>query len=113
MGANLSTGTTITSFADNTWLKRGIVEEQDCATLQLDLEAVYSWVDRVNMHFSEAKVEVLRLWANRSAAPGILYMALDGGPIEEKDCTRDLGSRLLLTICSVPRWTVKWQPAPA
>ena len=113
MGANLSTGTTITSFADNTWLKRGIVEEQDCATLQLDLEAVYSWANRVNMHFSEAKVKVLRLWANRSAAPGILYMALDGGPIEEKDCTRDLGSRLLLTICSVPRWTVKWQPAPA
>jgi hypothetical protein len=91
MGANLSTGTTITSFADDTRLKRGITEEQDCAALQLDLEAVYNWADRVNMHFNEAKFEVLRFWADRSAAPDILYMAPDGGPIEEKDCTRDLG----------------------
>ena len=91
MGADLSTGTTITSFADDTRLKRGIVDEQDCAALQLDLETVYSWADRVNMHFNEAKFEVLRFWADRSAAPDILYMAPDGGPIEEKDCTRDLG----------------------
>ena len=42
MGADLSTGTTITSFADNTRLKRGIREEQDCAALQQDLEAEYS-----------------------------------------------------------------------
>ena len=91
MGADLSTGTTITSFADDTRLKRGIVEEQDCAALQLDLEAVYSWADRVNMHFNETKFEVLRFWADRSVAPDILYMAPDGGPIEEKDCTRDLG----------------------
>jgi hypothetical protein len=91
MGADLSVGTTITSFADDTRLKRGIIEEQDCATLQLDLETVYNWADRVNMHFNEAKFEVLRFWADRSAAPDILYMAPDGGPIEEKDCTRDLG----------------------
>ena len=91
MGANLSTGTTITSFADDTRLKRGITEEQDCAALQLNLEAVYSWADRVNMHFNEAKFEVLRFWADRSAAPDILYMAPDGGLIKEKDCTRDQG----------------------
>ena len=91
MGADLSTGTTITSFADDTRLKRGIVEEQDCAALQLDLETVYSWADSVNMHFNEVKFEVLRFWADMSAAPDILYMAPDGGPIEEKDCTRDLG----------------------
>ena len=90
MGANLSTGTTITSFADDTRLKRGITEEQDCTGLQLDLEVVYSWADRVNMHFNEAKFEVLRFWADRSAAPYILYMAPDGGPIEEKDCTQDI-----------------------
>ena len=91
MGADLSTGTTITSFADDTRLKRGIMEEQDCAALQLDLETLYSWADSVNMHFNEVKFEVLRFWADMSAAPDILYMAPDGGPIEEKDCTRDLG----------------------
>ena len=40
MGAELSTSTTVKSFADETRLKRGIMEEQDCAALQLDLEAV-------------------------------------------------------------------------
>ena len=40
MAADLATDTTITSFADNTRLMRGILEEQDCAALQLDLEAV-------------------------------------------------------------------------
>ena len=55
MGAELSTGTTITSFADDNRLKRGIMEEQDCAALQLDLEAVYSWADSV-------KFEVLGFW---------------------------------------------------
>ena len=48
MAADLATDTTITSFADNTRLMRGILEEQDCAALQLDLEAVYSWADRVD-----------------------------------------------------------------
>ena len=91
MGADLSTGTTITSFADDTRLKRGIVSEEDCAALQQDLEVVYSWAEKVNMYFNESKFEVLRFWADRSAAPDILYMAPDGGPIEEKDCTRDLG----------------------
>ena len=42
MGADVSAGTTSSSFADDTRLKRGIVEEQDCVALQLDLEAVYS-----------------------------------------------------------------------
>jgi hypothetical protein len=61
------------------------------------------------MHFNEAKFKVVRFWADRSDAPDILYMAPDGGPI--KDCTQDLGSRLVLNLCSVPRWTVKWPPA--
>ena len=91
MGANLSDGTNLSSFADDSRLQRGIKEEEDCAALQQDLEAVYSWADRVNMHYNDEKFEVLRFWADRSAAPDILYLAPDGGPIEEKDCTRDLG----------------------
>ena len=91
MGSDLSSGTTITSFADDTRLKRGITTEEDCIALQEDLEMVYSWADEVNMHFNQDKFEVLRFWADKSAAPDILYMSPDGGPIEEKDCTRDLG----------------------
>ena len=66
-------------------------EEQDCGAVKLDLEAVYSLADGVNMHFNEAKFEVLQFWADMSAAPDILYMALDGGSIEKKDCNWDLG----------------------
>ena len=72
MGFDLSTDTTITSFADDTRLKRGTRVEQDCAALQLDLDAVYSWAERVNMHFNGTKFEVLLCWADRSAAPDIL-----------------------------------------
>ena len=72
------------SFAGDTRLKRGITRE-------LDLEAVYSWADRVNMLFNKPKFEVLQFWADGSAAPDILYMAPDSNPIEEKDCTQDLG----------------------
>lgn len=91
MGANVSIGTDISSFADDTRAQRGIKEEQDCVTLQKDLDLVYSWADNANMHYNNDKFELLRFWADRSAAPNTLYLAPNGCPIEEKDCTRDLG----------------------
>ena len=91
MGDNLSADTSMSSFADNTRLKRGIKVVQDCAALQLDLQAVYSWADHVNMHFNHDKFEVLRFWPDRTAAPDVIYVGPDGDPIEQKDCTRDLG----------------------
>ena len=33
----------------------------------------------------------MRFWTNREEVPGIMYLAPDVGPIEEKDCLRDLG----------------------
>ena len=91
MGDNLSTDTDLSSFADDSRLQRGIEDEQDCIALQQDLEEVYSWASLVNMHYNEDKFEVLRFWADRSAAPEVLYLAPNGSPIEEKECTRDLG----------------------
>ena len=46
------------------------------------------------MVFNAGKFELLRFWPEREAAPYILYIAPDGGPIEEKDCLRDLGVRI-------------------
>ena len=46
------------------------------------------------MIFNASKFELLRFWLDRDRAPDILYMAPDGGPIEEKDCLRDLGVRI-------------------
>ena len=85
---------TASSFADDIRLQHGIESEQDCESLQQDLETVYSWAEDVGMEFNAGKFELLRFWLDRDAAPDILYMAPDGGPIEEKDCLRDLGVRV-------------------
>ena len=46
------------------------------------------------MMFSAGKFELLRFWPDREKAPDILYLAPDGGPIEEKECLHDLGVRM-------------------
>ena len=94
ISANLSDGTTSSSFADDTRVQHGIAAEEDCVTLQQDLDKMYSWAGEVGMEFNSGKFELLRFWQNREDAPDILYMAPDGSPIEEKDNLRDLGVRV-------------------
>ena len=91
---NISEGTSASSFADDTRLQRGILEEHDCEMLQNDLDNVYCWAEDIGMMFNAGKFELLRFWTDRDAAPDILYLAPDGSPIEEKDCLRDLGVRV-------------------
>ena len=91
---NLSNGTTASSFADDTRVQRGIAGEEDCEVLQQDLDSIYTWAEEVGMVFNAGKFKLLRFWLDRDSAPDILYMAPDGGPIEEKDCLRDLGVRI-------------------
>jgi hypothetical protein len=62
--------------------------------LQEDLDKVYTWAEDIGMMFNAGKFELLRFWLDRESAPDILYMAPDGGPIEEKDSLRDLGVRV-------------------
>ena len=61
---------------------------------QIDLDSVYSWADEAGMLFNASKFELLRFWSKRDSTPDILYLAPDGGPIEEKDSLRDLGVRI-------------------
>ena len=91
---NLSPGTIVSSFADDTRLQRGITEEKDCETLQEDLDTVFSWAEEVGMVFNAGKFELLRFWLDRDAAPDVLYLSPEGGPIEEKESLRDLGVRI-------------------
>ena len=91
ISSNISSETTATSFADDTRLLRGISKEEDSIAFQEDLEKVYSWADEAGMVFNAGKFELLRFWMDREAAPDILYTGPDGGPIEEKQCLRDLG----------------------
>ena len=94
LSTGLSGATRVSSFADDTRLQHGISGEKDCELLQEDLDKIYSWADSVGMIFNASKFELLRFWLDRDRAPDILYMAPDGGPIEEKDCLRDLGVRI-------------------
>ena len=100
IATNLSAGTLATSFADDTRIHHGISCEHDCEVLQSDLDSVYSWADQAGMLFNAGKFELLRFWQDRDAAPDILYMAPDGGPIEEKDSLRDLGVRISTDLSS-------------
>jgi hypothetical protein len=94
ISTNVSSDTGVSSFADDTRLLCGIVSEEDCVALQENLDHVYSWTEEIGMVFNAGKFELLRFWMDRDAAPDILYMAHDGGPIEEKDCLRDWGVRV-------------------
>ena len=96
ISANTSAGTSVSSFADDTRLLRGIQDEHDCELLQDDLDHIYSWAEDIGMQFNAGKFELVRFWLDHDLAPDILYMAPDGGPIdvEEKDSLRELGVRL-------------------
>ena len=94
ISTNISAGTTASSFADDTRLLRGITDEDDCEMLQEDLDQIYSWAEDIGMQFNAGKFELVRFWLDHDNAPDILYMAPDGGPIEEKDSLRDLGVRI-------------------
>ena len=87
----LSSGTTATSFADDTRVKRGIQCQQDCATLQADLRVIYSWASKVNMHFNGDKFECLRICPGKSNPTDFDYLGPDGESIEVKDSLKDLG----------------------
>ena len=90
----LSKGTTASSFADDTRVQRGISDLEDCSTLQSDLEKVYHWAAKVNMHFNADKFECFRIWPTPSNAPTHDYLGPDGEVIEVKHSLKDLGVHL-------------------
>ena len=57
----VSPGTHITSYVDDTRANRSIADTSvDCAALQSDLEAIYRWAEGVNMVFNSDKFELIR-----------------------------------------------------
>ena len=90
----LSQDTTASSFADDTRVQRGIHSVADCSTLQADLNVIYNWASKVNMHFNGDKFECLRLWPNPSSAPVYDYRGPGGEIIGVKESLKDLGVTL-------------------
>ena len=87
----VSPSTRVSSFVDDTRVKKGVTDENnDCQTLQADLQAIYAWADDVGLQFNSKKFECLRYWPD-SNIPNQPYLSPDGTPIEEKVHLRDLG----------------------
>ena len=60
IGRNLSTGTSSSSFADNTKVWKGVKSYEDCQQLQNDMESIYSWAGYIDMSFNSEKFEWIR-----------------------------------------------------
>ena len=94
IATGLSAQTTASSFADDTRVQRGIRSDQDCSDLQADLQVIYDWASRVNMHFNGDKFECLRFWSGSGATPAYQYKGPDNSEIEVKTNLKDLGVQL-------------------
>ena len=80
----VSPDTAVSSFVDDTRVKRAISDEVvDCSALQTDIEAIYSWAEDVGLQFNSKKFECVRHWP-RSDPPSKPYLSPHGTPIEEK-----------------------------
>ena len=92
---NVSEGTRVTSFADDTRASRGIKTSLDPVQLQKDIETIYQWAKDVNMEFNGDKFESIRYWPNKDLREQFdeefEYVNEEGISIEEKDCLKDLG----------------------
>ena len=94
IASGLSAGTTATSFADDTRLQRCVRSEKDCSDLQSDLQLIYSWAERVNMHFNSEKFECLRFWPGSGTPPAYDYRGPNNSNIEVKKSLKDLGVQI-------------------
>ena len=78
----VSPGTRVSSFVDDTRVKRAINDpDRDCAALQDDLQAIYNWAEDVGLDFNSKKFECLRSWPGKDT-PAQLYLSPSGDPIE-------------------------------
>ena len=94
IASRISSGTSATSFADDTRVARGVETAGDCSILQADLQEIYNWALRVNMEFNADKFECLKFKTSQVSQLNFQYVAPDSTAIEEKDNLRDLGVQI-------------------
>ena len=78
----------LSSFADDTKVWRGVSNLEDEATLQNDLDAIYSWAMENNMVFNSDKFQAIRF---HEATSIHLYRSTDGTHIKQQQIVKDLG----------------------
>ena len=59
---NVSQGTKVSSFADDTRASRGMKTSQDSVQLQKDIESIYKWASEMNMEFNGVTGQ-MKIWA--------------------------------------------------
>ena len=95
IAARTSSGTRVSSFADDTRASRGMKTSADPVQLQTDLKTIYQWAEDVNMKFNGDKFECIRYWPDQDLGAvfkeEFKYTNEEGECIEEKEDIKDLG----------------------
>ena len=94
IASGISSGTSASSFADDTRVQRGVETAGDCSILQADLQEIYNWALKVNMEFNADKFECLQFKPSQDKALNHQYVAPDNSVIQVKDNLRDLGVQI-------------------
>ena len=68
---------TVSCFADDTWILLGIKDEEDTQMLQNDLHKVCKWADTNNMKFNDNKFELLRYGKEQEIKSATTYKLYD------------------------------------
>ena len=88
---NEITYSSIASYADDSKLKKTIINKSDGEMLQSDLNKVYKWTEDNLMEFNMTKFEILRIGKQDKLKSEISYTTPDGKLIKESDVVKDLG----------------------
>ena len=88
---DISRGTTVRSFADDTRATRGVTTQADTNCLQEDLNKIYAWTEKANMKLNDDKFELLRYGNNQQLKENTTYTTPTGKPIKVKSEVKDLG----------------------
>ena len=84
---NIDKSVFFSSFADETWIGKGIVSKEDGIELQKDLNAVYQWATDNNMVFNCDKFECVQYGRDKELQNTISYHSNTGSIIaERKQC---------------------------
>ena len=81
----------VSSFADGTYVSRGIRTESNVAELQNDLNSVYNWAELNNINFNDTNFELLLYGNNEILKDSTKYLGPLGAQIEEDQHVKDLG----------------------
>ena len=68
----------VSSFADDTHVLKGIISLQNTTALQKDLDTIYNWVSVNNMIFNDTKFELLRYGENKFLKESTNYLGPSG-----------------------------------